>query len=56
MSLIAPRAVIFDIELGVNFSSVNQGYIKLFAMTEISSMIFKRIKNFFNTVHYIEEM
>lgn len=56
MSLIAPRAIIFDIEVGINFSTANQGYIKLFAMSEISPMIFKRIKNFFSTVHYIKEM
>lgn len=56
MSLIAPRATIFDIEVGINFLSINQGYIKLFAMNEISKMIFKRIKNFFNTVHYFNEI
>jgi len=56
MTLIAPVEVIFDIEVGINFLSVNQGYIRLFAMNEISNMIFKRIKLLSNTNNSIEEI
>lgn len=51
MQLITPSATLFDIEVGINFLEINQGYVKLCCINELSQMTFDKIRRFFHQNH-----
>jgi len=47
MYLKTPISAMFEVEVGVNFHSFNQGYIKLFCMNNFNEIILDKIKDLF---------